>query len=189
MNPRAGFITTALGWPMPTGRISIEEELHIHGLHPRDRRLKFAATALRASRPKAWPKILAAFGHKPTPVPLPAPSYPIDHDAFDGAKRDIVTAMQSSARMNRTATPAGGWAILSGALLLWLSREPALNADDILTLTSVLQSLGDRHIERIDSALFFALTAHTEWRAAAVMFLTPYRETWAADWLAALPEY
>ncbi len=185
---RAVGLTTAFGWPVPTGRISIAEELLVRGLHPRDPRLKYAARTLRACRPKSRPKLLARFDHTPTAIPLPAPAYPVDCESF-GEQSGLAAAMQTSATARQIATVDGGWSILSRALLLWLSRARHLTWCDIAILTFVLQEAGDTQINRIDAAAFYAVSAHAEWRSAAVKFLEPYRETWAADYVETWPEY
>ena len=123
------------------------------------------------------------------PVPLPRATRPLDRSDFAGAQRSFIDATASSPDARKIKTPDGGWQRLALALVLWLSREPALKTDDLLTLTFVLQSLGDAQITRIDQACFLALTTHPEWRLAALAFLSPYRDTLARTWLTENPPY
>ncbi|MDO9428404.1 MAG: hypothetical protein Q7T93_16430 [Methylobacterium sp.] len=58
-----------------------------------------------------------------------------------------------------------------------------------LLLTGALEHLGEKQIDCIEAAAFYALAAHDEYAKAGRDWLFPVRKTWFRDWAAARPRY
>lgn len=58
-----------------------------------------------------------------------------------------------------------------------------------LLLTGTLEHLGEKQIDCIEAAAFYALAAHDEYAEAGRDWLFPVRKTWFRDWAAARPRY
>lgn len=56
-------------------------------------------------------------------------------------------------------------------------------------LTATLENLGESQINCLEAAAFYALCEHPQWRAAGIEWLTPFRQTWFADWVQARQDY
>ena len=56
-------------------------------------------------------------------------------------------------------------------------------------LSGVLELLGEREIDCLEAAAFFAISTHQPWRDAARSWLLPHRKTWVADWIEKRPDY
>ncbi|CAH1696806.1 conserved hypothetical protein [Hyphomicrobiales bacterium] len=56
-------------------------------------------------------------------------------------------------------------------------------------LTAAIEHLTEEHIDCLEAAALYALTLHPQWVNAAVEWLSPFSETWFADWIADRPAY
>ncbi len=173
---------------------SARAQLMWRGLHPRDERFAFAERALQAAKPSHRHAALQRFGCVPRPVPVPTGNGYGDYDAYveqtpviqasNVALADVIADLEPGA----TSTPR-----------FWSGVLPALHAKLIdggmdtrgfVVLASLLPGQsGAPEIICLPQAFVMAVSVHSNHRAAAVEWLTPYADTWLRDWLETWPAF
>ncbi|KQP82886.1 hypothetical protein [Methylobacterium sp. Leaf117] len=58
-----------------------------------------------------------------------------------------------------------------------------------ILLTGTLEHLGEKEIDCVEAAAFYALAVHEEYAIAGQEWLLPVRDTWFQDWARARPRY
>jgi hypothetical protein len=144
--------------------------------------------------------IMKDFGGGPPPrINLKPPKRPIYPSLPQGNDMDIPTEAFVTMLMDRHR-----WCDRVGALL------PAVEGNLIqaegweasafpmpkvmglamgLLVTAALEHLHETEIDCIEAAAVYALSEHKQWSASGVEWLTPFKDTWARDWIETRPAY
>lgn len=98
----------------------------------------------------------------------------LDHTDWAARADAMLTAIRSARKAMKKDWAAPGMVI-------------ALSTSKLAT--AGLEHLVEQEIDCLEAAALYAVSAHEQWRKAGVRWLTPFRDTWFADWIKKRPVY
>jgi len=172
----------------------LESAAVMAGIYQADERARFCRMV--QERGSFNPADVGDFGGHVVPrVPLPRPKKPISPQIEQEVGADIpldawVDELFRQDMWHRRIAwleetidgnldEAKGWQVPSEILAIGL----------VNVMTAAFEHLPDQELDDLDQAAWFALTSHEEWQKAALKWLTPFKDTWFKDWVAARPRY
>lgn len=78
---------------------------------------------------------------------------------------------------------------LTHAAAWWPELPELMGLAMAMLVTASLEHLHETEIECIEAAAIYALSEHEQWSEAGLHWLTPFKDTWARDWIEARPAY
>ena len=172
--------------------------------YPQDRQAFVAASKASGKTGGVPVKDLAELGWRPIPKVAIAPAEDPVYDSMPTVRTGpIATEQGLSIRdcADGIATDMGDrhrWCDRAEYLMGFLANQlpvlggmPRSLGGTVLAkiFAAVLELQGEREIDCLEQAAFYALTDHQPWRSAGRSWLLPFRKTWVADWIEARPDF
>ena len=165
------------------------------GIYDPERRKAFAQRCVAIGR--ADLSIMDEFGGGAPPrLRLQAPAKPLYPTLPKGMDMDIPIEAFVTLMMDRHRWCDRAEALLPAvdgnlahAAAWWPDLPELMGLAMAMLVTASLEHLHETEIDCIEAAAIYALSEHEQWSEAGLHWLTPFKDTWARDWIEARPAY